>query len=1102
MKSKLVTLVLVLAMMTSLLGGVSFAQTTDNSNDVYQFVGEGNLSIKLIGRYDSGSGEGGAEIICYAKEAQKAFVVNGADQALDIIDLSTLVSDGSVSNLSKSLRIDLIDFETVDSAGSITSVAISPDESIVAVAIPAEDKTEAGKVVLLDIDGNHLNTITVGALPDMVTFSNDGSYLLVANEGEPNEDYTVDPEGSVSIIDVTAGAKKVTITTAVFDEEVVIAGDVRKANNEASYAETFEPEYIVMSSDDNYAYVVLQESNAIATIDMATKTFVKVQSLGVKDFSIEANKMDASNKDDAVNITNYPILSLYQPDGIDIINVDGKDYILTPNEGDSQDYEGYSEEVRVGDIADSIVLNGDNYAGYTQDELDQLVADGLFEDEKLGRLKITIANGQNADGMYEALYGYGGRSFSIFDPEDMSLVYDSGTDFANITYEALPGYFNADEGKMDGRSDDKGMEPEDIEVGTVGNKQYAFIALERFNGMMVYDVTNPSTPVFDQYLTTASYSGEVAAGDLAPEGQYFVAAEDSITGNPLLLQACEVSGTVAVFEITENTGTQITVLHVNDTHGRVIEGDYDGMGLAKFATVIETEKAKNENILVLDAGDTFHGTTFATLEEGASVVEVMNQLGYDAMVPGNHDFNYGYERLLELAEMANFPIICSNVVNDEGELILEPYTILDIEGVKVAIIGVTTPETTYKTHPDNVVGLTFLDPVTAVQDTVNEIEDQADLIIVLAHLGTDASSVDKSTDLAENVTGIDLIVDGHSHTTYENGYISNGTIIVSTGEYDKNVGIVNMTLDKDKTITNISARLFTKDQSASIEGNAAVTATVEKISAGQEEILAEVVGVTSVDLLGEREVVRTGETNLGNLITDAMIAESGAQIAITNGGGIRASISAGNVTKGDIITVLPFGNYIVTKALTGAEIKEALEHGTDSYPEAKGAFPHVSGMSYTIDTSREVGDRIVNMNIDGVEMDMNTTYIVAMNDFLAAGGDDYTMISESVILNEYASLDEALIEYMAEIGTVAPEIQGRITITTGVENVDVGIEDAGSDGSEGDTDEDTGNFYIVQLGDVLWRIAEKYQTSWEEISKLNDLKNPHLIFPEQKLLLP
>jgi len=275
-----------------------------------------------------------------------------------------------------------------------------------------------------------------------------------------------------------------------------------------------------------------------------------------------------------------------------------------------------------------------------------------------------------------------------------------------------------------------------------------------------------------------------------------------------------------------------------------------------------------------------------------------------------------------------------------------------------------------------------------------------------------------------------------------------------------------------------------------------VTNLITSIKTAQDIILSEVVANTSVMLEGERANVRSMETNLGNLITDAMVAETGAQGALTNGGGIRSSIDIGDITKGEIITVLPFGNYIVTKNLSGLEIKAALEHGTAAYPEAEGMFPHVSGITYTIDLNRPMGDRVVNIMIDGQYIANATEYLIATNDFLAAGGDGYELFTENEIVNEFKALDEAVIEYAASMGTVSPMVENRIMV--------IPMKDMPTMPETPTMPEmpDGMGTYTVMSGDVLWKIAQTYGTTYQVLAEMNNIANPHLIFPGQMFKVP
>jgi 2',3'-cyclic-nucleotide 2'-phosphodiesterase (5'-nucleotidase family) len=544
----------------------------------------------------------------------------------------------------------------------------------------------------------------------------------------------------------------------------------------------------------------------------------------------------------------------------------------------------------------------------------------------------------------------------------------------------------------------------------------------------------------------------------------------------ILVLAMVMSMNVVAFAAED--GTEITIVHTNDTHSRIDEGKYAGMGFAKIATKVEELRAENPNLLLLDAGDTFHGQTIATLVEGESIVKIMNAMGYDAMSAGNHDFNYGQDRLLELAEMTDFPVMGGNVKKG-GEALLDEYIIKEVDGVKVGIFGLSTPETTYKTHPLNVVGLTFEDPAVQAQKMVDMLEGQVDVIVALGHLGVDESSTYTSEAVINSVDGIDLFIDGHSHTALEGGKMVGDTLLVQTGEYDKNLGIVKLVV-KDGVVT-ATASLFTKDEAAEVTPNAAVVAVIDEVKTANEVITSVKVGATSVTLDGERGQVRAGETNLGNLIADAMIDVTGADIAFTNGGGIRASINPGDVTKGDIITVLPFGNYVVTKEMSGADIVAALEHGIDSYPETKGAFPHVAGMKVEFDPNQPAGSRVVKVMVGSKELDPNAMYTFATNDFLAFGGDGYEMFADDAIVGEFDGLDEVLIEYMAKVDPATVKVEGRM-MAHEMKSTDV--------------------TYTVMANDVLWKIAKKYDVTYQELAEYNKLKNANMIYPGQVLMIP
>lgn len=483
---------------------------------------------------------------------------------------------------------------------------------------------------------------------------------------------------------------------------------------------------------------------------------------------------------------------------------------------------------------------------------------------------------------------------------------------------------------------------------------------------------------------------------------------------------------VNVFDVIKETGftgyKSLTILHTNDMHGFFVEGKYDGMGAAKLKTVFDMYTNLG-NTLILDAGDAIQGANLVTLSKGEKAIEIMNALGYDAMVVGNHEFDYGQAELIENEADADFPMLAANVKKADGSDFLTPYVIKTIDGIKVAIFGLATPETIYKSHPDNTIGLTFEDPATVAATLVPQLRGMADVVIGLVHLGDEG--ITTSEGLATAVDGIDILIDGHSHSTYANGMLVNGALLVSTGSHTKNVGIVELSL-KDGAIVAKGAKLFTKSESADIEGDATVGALIETIKAENAIIEDEVVASTPVVLDGERGQVRVGETNLGNLVAEALKDVSGSDVALTNGGGIRTSINVGDITKGEVLTVLPFGNTVRVIELTGADLIAAIENGITDYPETKGAFPHIAGMTVEFDSTKEAGSRVTSLMIGGVAVDEAATYTLATNDFLVAGGDGYKMFKDKNVVAEFGAMDEVLIDYINANGITGGTVTGRI----------------------------------------------------------------------------
>jgi len=532
----------------------------------------------------------------------------------------------------------------------------------------------------------------------------------------------------------------------------------------------------------------------------------------------------------------------------------------------------------------------------------------------------------------------------------------------------------------------------------------------------------------------------------------------------------------------------ITVIHVNDRHGRVAADPY----ISQLAKTLD-------NVLILDAGDSLHGQTAANLSKGGTMVDLMNAVGYSAMVPGNHDFNYGADRLLELSALMDFPLLAANVKKADGTDLFKPYEVFEIAGITIGVFGLATPETVTKSDPRNVAGLTFADPVETAGLIISQLDD-CDVVIALVHLGLDdASEAAHRSDALAAVPGIDLIIDGHSHSKLDEGFLVGGTLIAQTGQHGQNIGIVELTVENG-SVTSKSARLVAVVDD--LDADESIIAIIEEEETKIEPITSIVVGHTPVMLQGEREYVRTSETNLANLITDSMRHATGADIAFINGGGIRASIDAGDITMGDVLTAMPYSNILVTVELSGTDMLAALEHGVSAYPDQAGMFIQVSGIRFSIDPGEQPGNRVKTVTMqDGSAFDQNKTYTVATIDFIAAGGDGYETVANGTDIIYYGSDAEAIVAYLATNPTITAAPDGRLTVLEETEQpAGEQIERPTEQQTEEPASVATPTYYIVVRGDWLSRIARRYGMTWQELWRLNpEIRNPNLIYPGQVL---
>ncbi|NDI99757.1 T9SS type A sorting domain-containing protein [Flavobacterium sp. LaA7.5] len=524
------------------LTGETFATIYIKDNDRMAPQPSQSIELQYVGSFDpSGAGTSTCEIVVYDAESEKLFTTSAVAGFLDIIDFSNPEAPSVVNSIDMS------------SYGGITSVAVN--NGVVAVASPNDNEVLDGSVVFFDTDGTFISQVAVGVLPDNISFTPDGTKVITANEGQPNADYSVDPEGSVSVIDMTNGAASLTnadVTTIDFtaynaEEATLIASGVRKLYAASTMAQDFEPEYVAVSADSQKAWVTLQENNAIAEIDLTNNTITDIWALGTKDMSLPGNGFDISDNNDEILIANWPIQAYYIPDAVATYNVAGTNYIITANEGDEKEYDGFEERTTIGN--NGYVLDA---TAYPQSAM-------LKKSFNAGRMRVTNLNGNtDTDTDFDQIFCLGSRSFSIFNADTKEIVFDSGDDFEMYIANdpVFSAIFNADneDNDLKGRSRAKGPEPEGVTIATIEDRTFAFIGLERVGGVMVYDVTDPAAPVFTDYKNNRSTSA--FEGDHAPEGITFISSADSPNDTNYIIVANEISGTLTIFEVDiTNLGT-------------------------------------------------------------------------------------------------------------------------------------------------------------------------------------------------------------------------------------------------------------------------------------------------------------------------------------------------------------------------------------------------------------------------------------------------------------------------------------------------------------------------------------------------------------------
>lgn len=974
---------------------------------------------------------GVAEIVTYNRDNKKAYVVNGREGTLHILPMK---EDGSFDEGKKEtvgIRNRIEGF----ACGDVTSVAVDTVNERLAVAAQAEDYAANGQVAILDYDGNLLNHYEVGVQPEMVTFTKDGSKVLTADGGEPRKGYgadAVDPKGSVTVVDLSEERANTVGFEEYQSEELAkegilfnrVGGKILPAEND------LEPEYIAVTDDGSKAYISLQEANAIAVLDMASLKITDVKSAGFQDYSKEENAADLDgNTEKGYTPKTYTnTLGVRMPDGISIYQKEGKTYILTANEGEKREW------------------GAEGTAGYFTNETQKKLTatDGT---ETAG--EVTVLDSSVTAGLEDGTdYLFGSRSFSVLDADTMEVVYDSANGFEKKTAEYLPDYFNcpSDSVERDKQSSQKGPEPETVTVGALDGKTYAFIALEAIGGVMVYDITDPARAAFVNYINSRDFSGDIS-GDDSPEGLAFIPANHSASGLPMILAACGVSGTVAGYSVTGEGAEEAVVLYTNDVHCAI--GGYSS--LAAYSESMT--EAGYRNILV-DAGDAIQGDTIGAITKGEAIVNLMNQTGYELAIPGNHEFDYKMETFLNLAQKeAKYDYISANFKDlASGKTVFDGYEIKNIGGRKIAFVGICTPETYTKSSPayfqdENGNYLySFCEGDAFYQTIQKSVEDAraagADYVVAVGHTGIEGSTEEwKSVSIIANTTGIDVYLDAHSHETIGSAVYTNKegkkVVLSSTGTKFANIG--KLVIKADGTISTDLLETSEVDHEGSTGVRIAydeVQGTIDAYNKQIEEELGKKIGTAEVELTiddaeGVRRI-RNGETNLGDFVTDAYKAATGADIALANGGGIRASVPAGDITKKILMAVNPWNNAMCTIKATGQQIMDALEHGARSYPDECGGFLQVSGVTYEINRSVEspvVTDdrgmfesidatrerRVQNVKVAGEAIDPDRTYVVAGSRYtLLEGGDGFTIFQNNEVVQSDEDLPvdaEMLIDY-------------------------------------------------------------------------------------------
>jgi len=524
---------------------------------------------------------------------------------------------------------------------------------------------------------------------------------------------------------------------------------------------------------------------------------------------------------------------------------------------------------------------------------------------------------------------------------------------------------------------------------------------------------------------------------------------------------------------------EIVVLSINDFHGALAPAGKN-VGAVKLVDALKAEKAKNpEGTIVVSAGDNYQGSAMSNLMYGEPVSAVFKEMGIELSAVGNHEFDWGVDRISKWAEDGGFTFVCTNIYDKRTNQPVdwaEPFAIIEKEGVKVGFIGLATPETAYKTLKANVENYEFRDPVEVITEWVPKVKDAgADIIIALTHLGSfqdkEGNITGEAADLCA-VDGVDAVISAHTHQRVCG--LVNGKPFVQAYKYGRSFGKLTFIFDENNKL--LSAEPFLDNlykRADTLKDDANTLAIYGKYEEELNPVLGKVLGKTTVDLDHDRYA---GPSLLGEWVCEIMKDKAGVQIAMTNGGGLRTNIPAGEITAGKLYEVMPFDNTLYTMKLSGADIKANIEHGIMN--EDIG-WVQIAGVRVTYNPGAEAGSRITSMVLeDGTPVEMDKYYTVVTNDFMFTGGDKYDFKNAKDGLNTFVPIRDALMEAIEKAGVISPKKQNWLS------------------------EEKVGKIYVVEAGDSLWEIAQKFGTTVEKILACNEIVNSRLIRPGQEILIP